>query len=424
MKQTALFFLLLMLIAMTNTLIGSPSLTVTQSDLLVYPYLGETTPTSVVISWATSSAGASQVRYSLNQSYGNIVAAINSTYNGKSWHSATITGLTANTTYYYKVYTSGYDLTPWPEITFTTAPVSPAGRFTFVALGDSRPGGASSAPSQGALGVAAEMERHSFDLALHTGDIVYRGGICSGNDSSWNQYIRAYFNLYRESLSHTPFYPSMGNHELGGGDCSYQAYTDVYSLPRNAPTGHEEEYYSFDWGNAHFVALDTNQDYRAGSIQYNWLLNNLQASTRPWKFVFFHHPAYSSGSHGSTAEVQNRLVPLFETYGVDVVFNGHDHDYERTCPILNNACTTPEDGGVVYYVTGGGASLYPLTGKWFTAYSASRYHFLRVEVNNCRLRLDAIDTAGAVFDSYEIDRCYKIYLPIVARYSGLHAPSD
>jgi hypothetical protein len=65
-----------------------------------------------------------------------------------------------------------------------------------------------------------------------------------------------------------------------------------------------------------------------------------------------------------------------------------------------------------------------VTGKWFTAHSTSRYHFLKVEVNNCRLRLDAIDTAGTVFDSYEIDRCYKIYLPIIARYSGLHAPSD
>jgi hypothetical protein len=425
MKQTALSFLFIMLIALTNTLVGRPSPTAAQSGLLVYPYLGETTPTSVVISWATSSAGASQVRYSLDQSYGNVVAAINSTYNSKAWHSATITCLTANTTYYYKVYTGGYDLTPWPEITFTTAPASPAGRFTFVALGDSRPGDASSEPSQGARGVAAEMERHSFDLALHTGDIVYRGGICSGSDSSWNQYIRAYFNLYRESLGHTPFYPSIGNHELGGGDCSYQAYTNVYSLPQNAPAGREEEYYSFDWGNAHFVALDVNQNYRAGSIQYNWLVNDLQTSTQPWKFVFFHYPAYSSGSHSSTTEVQTQLVPIFETYGVDVVFNGHDHDYERTYPILNNACTTPEDGGVVYYVTGGGgASLYPPNGKWFTAYSASRYHFLRVEVNNCRLRLDAIDTAGAVFDSYEIDRCYKIYLPIVARYSGLHAPSD
>ena len=128
--------------------------------------------------------------------------------------------------------------------------------------------------------MAAEMDQHSFDLALHTGDIPYSGGICSGDDSSWNQYIRAYFDVYQESMGDIPFYPSVGNHELNGGSCGYQGYTDVYYLPENAPSGHEEEYYSFDWGNAHFVALDTNQSYSAGSAQYNWLVNDLQASTQ------------------------------------------------------------------------------------------------------------------------------------------------
>ncbi len=91
------------------------------------------------------------------------------------------------------------------------------------------------------------------------------------------------------------------------------------------------------------------------------------------------------------------------TYGVDVVFNGHDHHYERTCPILDGTCTTPQDGGVVYYVTGGGgAPLYSVSGDWFTAYGESLNHFLKVEVNDCWLRLDAIDASGNVFDSYEI----------------------
>ncbi|MCK4471307.1 MAG: cadherin-like domain-containing protein, partial [Anaerolineae bacterium] len=375
-------------------------------NLLVYPYLGETTTTSVVVSWATDKTGVSDVRYSLDQSYSNVVSATNSTYDGKYWHAATITGLTADTTYYYKTYTGGYDVTPWSAITCTTALESTALRLTFIALGDSRPSGESSPPSQAALDVAAEMEQHSIDLALHTGDIVFTGGICSGNDSAWNQYIRAYFDLYRQSMGHVPLYPSVGNHELYGGSCGYQGYTDVYYLPENAPSGDEEEYYSFDWGNTHFVALDTNQNYSAGSTQYNWLVNDLQRSTQPWKFVFFHHPPYSSGPHGSTNEVQTHLVPIFETYGVSVVFSGHDHHYERTCPILNNTCTTPQNGGVVYYVTGGGgAPLYPAFGDWFTAYSDSLNHFLKVEVNDCWLRVDALDANGYVFDSYEIDHC-------------------
>jgi hypothetical protein len=250
------------------------------------------------------------------------------------------------------------------------------------------------------------MGRHSFDLALHTGDIVNSGGICSGDDSSWSQYMRAYFDLYRDSTGRIPFYPSVGNHELNGGGCGYEGYRDVYHLPGNAPSGDEEEYYSFDWGNAHFVALDTNQSYSAGSVQYDWLIGDLQATTQPWQFVFFHHPAYSSGSQGSTLDVQTHLVQVFEIYGVDMVFNGHDHHYERTCPILDGACTTPQDGGVVYYVTGGGgAPLYPAGTDWFTAYGDSLNHFLRMEVYECRLRVEAIDTDGAVFDSYEIDHC-------------------
>jgi VCBS repeat-containing protein len=375
-------------------------------NLLTYPYLGETTPTSVVISWATDRPGAAEVRYSLDASYNRVVAATNSTYDGKYWHSAAITGLTPGATYRYKVYTSGYDVTPWSEITFTTATEPSASLLTFVVLGDSRPTSESAQPSQGARNVAAQIDQQSFELALHTGDMVYSGGICSGDNSSWNQYIRAYFDLYQQSTSHIPFYTGLGDHEPSGGSCGYTGYTNVYNLPRNAPPGDQEEYYSFDWGNAHFVVLDTNQAYSVGSTQYNWLESDLQASTQPWQFVYFHTPAYSSGAQGSTIAVQTELVPLLETYGVDAVFSGHDHHYERTCPILDGACVAPQDGGVVYYVTGGGgAPLSATSGDWFTAYRNSAYHFIKAQIDDCRLRLEAINADDDVFDSYEIDHC-------------------
>jgi len=378
------------------------------SSLLVHPYIGETTTTSVVISWATENIGTGKIHYGLDRSYSNVAIATGNTYDGKHWHSATISGLMAETTYYYRVHIDDNDVTPWPEIAFTTASDSTATQLAFVVLGDSRPYDVSLPPSPGAQNMAAEIEQHSFDLALHTGDIVDKGGNCSGSDSSWDQYTWAYFQLYQQIMGDTAFYPSVGNHELGGGSCGYQGYTDVYYLPGNAPFGHKEEYYSFDWGNAHFVALDTNQDYGTGSTQYNWLVNDLQASTQPWKFVLFHHPAYSSGSHsGSTSEIQTHLVPIFETYSVDVVFNGHDHHYERTCPILNNTCTTLQDGGVVYYVTGGGGGpLLSAFGDWFTLFfNDDLNHFLEIKIDDCRLRLDAVDTDDNIFDSYEIDRC-------------------
>jgi hypothetical protein len=236
--------------------------------------------------------------------------------------------------------------------------------------------------------------------------MIHGGGICSGSDSAWEQYIRGYLNLHRDTIKHVPLFPSIGNHELDGGSCGYQSYTNVFHLPTNAPTGAEEQYYSFHWAGAHLIALDSSGNLHRGSPQYMWLLDELKGSTDEWKFVFFHHPAYSSGIHGSEPLLWEKLPPLFETYGVDVVFSGHDHNYERTCAILQGTCAFPSEGGVVYYVTGGaGAPLYPAGNDWFTAHSASLHHFLLVQVNDCWLRIEAVDESGNVFDSFTLDRC-------------------
>jgi hypothetical protein len=417
------------LLLLANLLPGRPgqaylvpgrALTSGMPSLVVAPYLGETTSSSVVLSWATAGSGPGEVRYSRDHSYSLVVPALISVRDGKTWYSTTIPGLLPDTAYHYRVYVDGLDLTPWSQISFHTAPATSSSAFTFAVLGDSRPWHLSSPPSEGALAVAAGMDRHSFDLVLHTGDIVYNGGVCSGADSSWQQYVRACFDLYRGLLGDTPLYPAVGNHELAGGDCGYQAYTDVYHLPANAPAGNEEVYYSFNWRNVHFVALDTSQPYTTGSPQLDWLVQDLQSNTQTWTVVFFHHPAYSSGNHGSTPEVQTYLVPVFETYGVDLVLTGHDHHYERTCPVRAGSCTAIEDG-VVYYVTGGGgAPLRDVSGDWFTAHSESVYHFLEVVVDGCRLEVHGLDTTGHRFDAYEIDRCPDtpgsifLYLPLIA----------
>ncbi len=380
--------------------------------LVASPYIGETAPASVVVAWATDASGSSEVRYSQDTSYSQTAAATSFARDGKYWHSAAITGLSADTIYHYRVFTGGMDLTPWPDVTFRTAPPADATQVTFAGLGDSRPGSASSSPSQAALDIAAQMAQHTFAFALHTGDIVHSGGICTGTDSSWNQYLRGYFDVYETTIRQTPLYPAVGNHELNNGSCGYQAYTDVYHLPENAPSGDEERYYSFDWGNIHIIALNTEQNFAPGSAQYNWLENDLQNTDRRWIVILFHRPAYSSGNHGSDSDVQQHLVPLFEQYGVDVVLNGHDHIYERTCPIKNGACTTVDDGGVVYFVTGGaGASLYSAGNAWFTAYSASKHHFMKLAVDDCTMDIQAIDDAGNAFDTYNIDKCLGNFAP-------------
>ncbi|MBM2850626.1 MAG: hypothetical protein HW418_3568, partial [Anaerolineales bacterium] len=200
-----------------------------------------------------------------------------------------------------------------------------------------------------------------------------------------------------------------------------KSFTDVFVNPPNG-TSQNELYYSFDYGNAHFVVLNNYFSMNSvGSTQYNWLAADLAASNQFWKFVFFHEPAYASDSlqqpRDSTKTVQN-LVPLFEQYGVDMVFSGHWHYYERMKPLLGGQVSTIEAGGVVYLVTGGGgAGLHGVgTGTLNprTAAKVQKFHLTMMDVNGCSLQLSAVqkvsgsaDTfdASDIFDQYTIDRC-------------------
>ncbi len=363
--------------------------------LIVWPYVGNVTPTSATLTWATDAAGTSELRYGLDATLGQAATAATQTLDWRYFHAATLTGLQPDTTYTYRVYTAGQDLSP-ATLTFRTAPATTATRFTFGVMGDGRGGGS------GAAAVASRMASEPFELVVHTGDFIVDTG-CGGasapsTTSTVADFMSQFFTIHKAWLLRTPFFGVMGNHEMGS--CGPEFFTQMFANPGN------ERYYSFDWANAHFVGVDVTQAYGAGSAQLAWLENDLKTSTKPWKFVFFHYPAYSSGSHGSDATVQSALVPLFEKYGVDLVFNGHDHTYERTHPILSGATSTDAAKAITYVVSGGaGAPLYTSAGAWFTAAAASKYHYMKLEVlDDCRLTATAIDGAGAVFDTFTLDR--------------------
>jgi hypothetical protein len=170
---------------------------------------------------------------------------------------------------------------------------------------------------------------------------------------------------------------------------------DAFDLPHNNPAN-SEKYYSFDWGNAHFTALDINDG--PSQAQLAWLQSDLAATHQRWKFVFYHQAIYSSGPHGYEPYIIGKravLAPIFEAHHVDVVFNGHDHDYERTQSI----------NGVVYIVSGGGgASLYNVNPQSFSAYAESTYHAVLVDVNGCALNLQAVKPDGTVFDTLVLNK--------------------
>ena len=168
------------------------------------------------------------------------------------------------------------------------------------------------------------------EAVFHTGDLVKDGRIAS----NWTTFN----NIASQLPSGTPVYPALGNHEKES-----KHYFDNFELPGN------ERWYSIDDVDGYnFIVLDTESALSVASSQYQWLQSELISSVSSTEFtiVTFHYPLYSTGRQGSDDKhIAADLVPLFEQYGVDAVFNGHDHDYERSTV-----------NGIRYIVTGGGGA--------------------------------------------------------------------
>jgi 3',5'-cyclic AMP phosphodiesterase CpdA len=223
-----------------------------------------------------------------------------------------------------------------------------------------------------------------FDFMIHTGDIAYESGTRAELEDK-------FFKPYTDFLKYFPVFPASGNHEYASGEDA-APFREAFVLPENGGPDGTERWYSFDWGNVHFVALDTE---RTGPVQAAWLDADLTANQLPWTIVYWHRPPFSSGEHGNDGASRTHFVPIMEKHHVPLVFNGHDHDYERTTP----------QNGVVYVVTGGGGvGVRPVGASSFTAFSTSVIHFVYVTVSGKQLALHAIDGLGQEFDSLVITR--------------------
>jgi hypothetical protein len=260
-------------------------------------------------------------------------------------------------------------------------------------LGDSGGGGG----DQRAVRAAMERTRgrYHFDLMVHLGDLAYeRGRPIELEDR--------FFTPYRDWLAHMPVFPVAGNHEHLTADAA--PFRQAFMLPDNGGRDGAERWYSFDWGPAHFAALDTEHlDGPLGIAQARWLAEDLSAHPNQWLVVYGHRPAYSSGVHGSTAALQQRFAPIFERYDVALVLAGHDHDYERSVPLRGGR---PEHRhGVTYVVSGGGGRGTTSVGRSeVTVHSEEVLHFVELVVERRRLRAVAVDASGKPFDSFELSR--------------------
>ena len=367
------------------------------------PYLQQPSDRSMTVVWATREAGTAEVRYqtpggTLSAAGASRLVRNSETALGYDYyqHEATITGLAAATAYTYQPFVGA--AAAGDAATFRTLPSRGTGSISFIAFGDSGTGSVEQRQ------LAALMARENVDLALHAGDIVYGTSATTG-DATYTSYQKWLFGVY-PWLSTIPFVPTEGNHDSNASNGDGRAYRDLFVLPENGAIA--ERYYSFDAGPVHFIVLDTEyafQDTTRRAEQLAWAESDLSTTSQPWKVALFHRSPYSSGAeHGSELTVRAAFGPVFERYGVDVALSGHDHDYERTVPIRQSSVAT--DRPVTYVVTGGGgAKLYSVSPNSWTAFTASRFEYVRGRVDACTLVIEGIGLDGAAFDRASLSRC-------------------
>lgn len=356
-----------------------------QSSLTRYPYIQNVGTSSVIIAWKTNVPTDSVVEFGSNSGYGFMVMdATKSTT-----HALTLSGLSPDTTYHYRVKGGGRTLSS--DEVFRTTPVSHDSPISFVVFGDSGDGGPNT------IRTANLVRNLNPDFLIHTGDINYPRGEESAFD-------HRFFVPYKDTLKSKPVYPALGNHDVLTD--KGRPWLDAFYLPENNYQ-RTERYYSFDYGNAHFVSLEVVEDDPLSTDQINWLITDLLNTSQTWKFVYFHVPPYSSSRHGSAMNVRKSLSPILEWFQVDIVFSGHDHDYERTLPIKD---FYPDKRGVTYVVTGGaGDGLYPSGRSSFTAYSESAYHATYVQIDRSVFTLQAIRNDGSIMDTLTIDKGMNLF---------------
>jgi 3',5'-cyclic AMP phosphodiesterase CpdA len=224
--------------------------------------------------------------------------------------------------------------------------------------------------------IRLESAERPYDALLLLGDLVYENGDAALVDSRVRQPFQSLIDQGAQLV------PVLGNHDYE----SAEQQKILTALGRTA------SWYVQDVGPVRIIVLDSNRVEDRGQLR--WLREVLSKPDPPgqWTIVAMHHPAYSSGAHGSNPAVRKAWGPLFAEYGVPLVLSGHDHDYERS---------TPQDG-VTYVVSGAGAKLRPVGNDDFTAVSAATRHYLDLLVYEDRIVVTAIDQAGSVVDRFEV----------------------
>ena len=304
------------------------------NDITRGPYLQMGTSTNIVVRWRTADATSSVIRYGTSTDTTTWLEARSNT--ATTEHEVRLDNLQPNTRYFYSVLPPAPSIEPDYDHVFYTAPgPGTSANVRVWVLGDSGTADAKAAAVRNAYFEYAPSDY--TDLVLMLGDNAYNNGLDS-------EYQVAVFDMYSEILRQSVLWPTIGNHDTAGSTTHNpeSPYFKMFTLPTQAEAGGvpsgTENYYSFDFANIHFVCLDSMTSSRLpDSAMLSWLHSDLTANTLPWVIAFWHHPPYSKGSHDSDndaeiqmADMRRNVLPILDSYNVDLVLAGHSHSYERS----------------------------------------------------------------------------------------------
>jgi hypothetical protein len=344
------------------------------------PYLSNVTGTSAVVSWWTNIATTGTLAIagqSITDTAGSVLH-----------HAVTVTGLSPGTTYPYTV-TSG--AASAGGSLRTAAP--PGQSFSFAAIGDF--GGQSAGETQNAANIAGAGTQFIQTL----GDNIYPAAGLPDPDfaTTYSDFDGRFFKQFGPAVKSQAFFPANGNKDY----YSNGEFWAAFPMP-----GANHSWYSYNWGDAHILVLDSEQPYTPGSEQYIFAQNDLAAhQADAWRIVVSPRPPYSSTSaNSSSKQVQQSLVPLFQAQHVNLVLSGNSHNYERTVPLTNGVQAS---GGITYLVSGGGGNGFNAFGSftqpWTAFRESSYYEYVKITVTPTTLTADAIRSdTKAVFDTTTI----------------------
>jgi hypothetical protein len=356
-----------------------------------YPNIQSPDQTSAIIAWRRTTSAIGKVKW------GSSPSALNDSVvetAATQIHAISITGLQPNTKYYYHAYSD--TMSTGTEYFYTAKPDS-VRDLTFLAYGDC--GFNNSTQNTIAALMAA---RTAPEFAVVLGDVDQNVG---------NAYDVDYYQHYTGMLKNHCHFTAIGNHDVITNNTNY---TDAFHLLHNNPAN-SEKYYSFTWGNAKFITIDGNSSYTAGSAQYTWLENELKCNNSEWTFVYFHQPPWSNGWDASyyipftpfyqyqgNTDMRTSIVPLFEKYHVDVVLNGHTHNYERG--IYH---------GVRYFIAGGAGGATPDTHTNSNApniqFEQSLNNFMEWTIQHDGVHYTTYNLSGAIIDSATFSKTFTPY---------------